>query len=305
MCLSLRQPSALFLVALLGITPAAAQGQFGGLIKKKVVDAASDRAKEKTGLTQPDAKLGNAFTADALDRLLNGLELKAKWVVSSDSIARIVEPLEKELAAMRSNTDDKFNAYDAKLGEWRVCRNDTERAYNAAHKDQNEAAAKALAAKVKADPALGQRMIAEMSQMQTQANSALARGDTAGAKQLAAVWYKKWGIDPPGLTPESAYAKCGREPVAPAGMAARAELEARISALRTQQREVGESGQEKAQAASGLNAAEFYQRTERLERWYYIEVRGKKGVRFWSDEEAALFEARRPRIERVFALLKA
>ena len=44
--------------------------------------------------------------------------------------------------------------------------------------------------------------------------------------------------------------------------------------------------------------------TKRVERRHAIAVKNERGPKFWSDEENALFEARRARIERVFTRRK-
>ena len=82
----------------------------------------------------------------------------------------------------------------------------------------------------------------------------------------------------------------------------RDKLQARIDTLRVQQRDAASAAQEKARDTSGMPNDEFFTMSERLERWYAIAVKGEKGgaARSWTDDEGALFEARRARIKRVF-----
>src|SRR5205823_132941 len=136
------------------------------------------------------------------------------------------------------------------------------------------------------------------------ANAASQRGDTAQARAIQLAFYKKWGIEPPdqGISPAEIEAKCGKVPVPPQSLVMRDRLQARIDTLRVQQRDAASAAQEKARDTSGMPNDEFFTMSERLERWYAIAVKGEKGgaARFWTDDEGALFEARRARIKRIF-----
>ncbi len=289
--------------------PSNGQAQFGGLIKK-ATDKATEKATDKTRNKAMDktdvSKLGSEFTAESLDRILTSLEMTADARRQSDSLGRVIEPLDNQLRDLYTRSENEFNAYQKKKGEWNECRDNASRAFTDTHADATQKAAEQLAAKYRADPVAGQRLIADMTKMQQEANAVLMKGDTAGAKRIMQDWYRKNGMEGAGgITDAELNAKCGTVPNAPASVAQREQLEARLGALRTQQRESLNAAFAKAQEASGLPAAQFYQMNERIERWYAISVEGKKGARFWTDEEAPLFEARRARIERVFKQLRA
>jgi hypothetical protein len=61
------------------------------------------------------------------------------------------------------------------------------------------------------------------------------------------------------------------------------------------------AAQDSARIKSGLPQQQYFVMAERIERWHAIAVKNERGPKFWTDEENALFEARRERIERVFA----
>ena len=90
-----RNPLVYALSAALMLSPAYANAQLGGLVKK-ATDKVAKRGAEKVG--SGDAKLGSAFNAEGLDRVLNALELTASARTKADSIGRVVEPIEKQLA---------------------------------------------------------------------------------------------------------------------------------------------------------------------------------------------------------------
>jgi hypothetical protein len=301
------------LCATLVFLPDRATAQFGGLIKKatekateKTAEKTTDRARDKVMDKTDVSKLGSEFTAENLDRILTSLEMTADARRQSDSIGRVVEPLDKQLRDLSTRSESEINGYHTKKNAWTECRDNASRAFTDAHADQTQAAADQLAAKYRSDPAAAQRLVADMGKMQTAANAALSKGDTASAKRIMQDWYKKNGMEGVGgITDAELNAKCGVVPPVPASVTQRHQLEARLGALRTQQRESLEAAFAKAQEASGLPAAQFYPMNERIERWYAIAVEGKKGAHFWTDQEGALFEARRARIERVFKQLRA
>jgi len=302
--------SVLALGASIVLLPATAQAQFGKMIKKKAADAVAGRAAEKVGDKQaqmnPDAKLGTPFTAASLDRVLSALEINAASWAKSDSIAKQIEPLERQLGDLNSSKGDEMNAYGEKHGVWETCRTDAQSANADAHAQERQAASDKLAAAVQNNPGKAQIMSMEWVQVQQQANAALARGDTAAAEKTLNALYKKWGVLPPSaLTEAELTAKCGAQPTPPPSIATRDGLQARIDALRTKQRDAASESQEKSRAASGMSNDEFYPMSERLQMWYTIAVKGEKGARFWSDEEGALFESRRARIKKAFEQMRA
>jgi hypothetical protein len=293
------------LCASLVVLPCRADAQLGGLIKK-AGDKAAEKARNKTLDKSADSKLGSEFTGESLDRILTSLEMTAGARRQSDSLGKLIEPLENQVRDLVARSESEMNGYHTKKNAWTECHDKAARAFDDAHAAQTQAAASQLAAKYRTDPAAAQRLIADMGKMQQEANAVLQKGDTAGAKRIMQDWYKKNGMEGTGgITDAEVNAKCGVAPTVPASVAQREQLEARLSALRTQQRESLQAGFAKAQEASGLPAAEFYPMNERIERWYAITVEGKKGAHFWTDEEGALFEARRARIERVFKQLRA
>ena len=293
------------LCAALVFLPAGAHAQLGGLIKK-AGDKAAEKARNKTMDKSDGAKLGTEFTGESLDRVLTALETTANARRQSDSIGKIVEPLENQLRDLRTRSESEIAVFEKKKSTSTECRDNAARAFTAAHADQNQKMADQMAAKMKTDPAGAQRLIADMTKAQQASAVAMMKGDTVAAVAIMRDWYKKNGMESAlGITAAELDAKCGSLPAAPASVTQRDQLEQRITALRTQQRESMDAAFAKAQESSGLAGAEFYQMNERIERWYAITVEGKKGAHFWSDEENALFEARRARIERVFKQLRA
>lgn len=300
----------LSLAASIILAPATARAQIGGLIKKKA-GAVAGRPANKAQGTEPSAaedlsKLGSPFTAASLDRVVNALEINAKAWVASDSIARQIEPLELQMGEFNgSKGAEESNAYGDKRGEWVMCRHEASRAHTEANADQSQAMADKMATITRTDPAAGQKLAMDFAKMGQEMTAALARGDTAGALAIQAAVYKKYGLESAlGISEEELRKKCGKEPVAPAALAVRDKLQARIDALRTRKRDAESAAQEKARAASGMSAEEFHPMNERLERWYAIAVKREKGERFWSDAEGALLESRKARIERVFEMRK-
>ena len=305
---TLRALYVLGVTASIALAPETSDAQLGGLIKKKAVDAAKGRAQAKVPQAQPAedlSKLGSPFTSATLDRVLNSLEINARAWAKSDTLAKRLEPFEKQLADLNATKSDEINAFEAKHSEWNECRRDASRAYTEAHADQNDAIAKKMEAMAKADPAAAQRWGMEFARMGQQMNAALTKGDSVGALEIQRAFYKKHGLESAlGITEEELLKKCGSEPAPPASYLQRKKLEARLDTMRTQKRDAEFAAQERARNASGMSAEDFHPLNERLERWYAIAVKGEKSARFWSDDEGALLESRKARIVRIFELRK-
>jgi hypothetical protein len=306
----IRSVSLITLGASIILASATVDAQIGGLIKKKA-GAAAGKVVNKSQGTEANAaedlsKLGSPFTAASLDRVLSALEINAKAWAASDSIARQIEPLELQMGEFNSSkSSQEINAYGTKHGEWVMCRDAASRAHTEANADQSQAMADKMAAMTRADPAAAQKLAADFAKMGQEMTAALTRGDTVGALAIQEEVYKKYGLESAlGISEDELRNKCGKEPVAPAALAVRDNLQARIDALRTRKRDAESAAQEKARAASGMSAEEFHPMNERVERWYAIAVKRAKGQRFWSDAEGALLDSRRTRIERVFEMRK-
>lgn len=300
--------SAAFALALI-IAPADADAQLGGLIKKKATEAAKSRVESKVPQAKPAedlSKLGSPFTAASLDRVLNALEINARAWMKSDSLAKRIEPLERQMADFNASKGaEEINAYQTKHYEWTECRREATQAHRAANAGQNEAMARKMEAMAKSDPMAAQKWAMEFAQMHQQANTMFAKGDTAAGLELQRTWYKKHGMESAlDLSEAELLARCGREPGAPAALATRNDLQSRLDTLRTRKRDAELAAQERARNASGMSAEDFHPMNERLERWYAIAVKGEKGDRFWSNEEGALLDARKARITRIFEMRK-
>jgi hypothetical protein len=182
------------------------------------------------------------------------------------------------------------------------CRSDYVKSKSAVDDARNRAALEKLMPILHADPEKARQFGQEGAQMQRTVHEAVTRGDEAAANRAQVAYYKKWGLDVAPVVSEAELARrCGGPTPVPPVLAERDSLQRVVADLENARRAAQVAAQDSARIASGLPQQQFFVMAERVERWHAIAVRNEKGPRFWTDEENALFEARRARIERIFA----
>jgi hypothetical protein len=284
---------------LLGATPASAQ--LGGWVKKKVAERVVDRADKAVDQIAPTSGPGTPFTADELDRVLGSLELAAAARVRADSIGKAADPLRKRVTEIHQSHSEQIAAHGKAKIKLSECRDAVVKSKRAVDDPKSEAAARKIAELVK-DPEKARQFGQEGVRMQRVVAEAVERGDQATAERAQREFYGKFGVDMPVNVTEADLARqCGGPPPVPPVLAERDSLQHLIAELETRRRAAQATAQDSARIASRLPQQQYFVMTERVERWYAIAVRNEKGPRFWTDEENALFEAQRARIERLFA----
>ena len=284
---------------LLPVTPASAQ--LGGWVKKKVAERVVDRADKAVEQVVPTTALGSAFTADELDRVLRSLELAAASRGRADSLAKLATPLQMRVAEIHQTQGDLIDAHGKAKIRLSQCRSDYVKSRGKADDPKNDVAARKIAELVK-DPERARQFGQEGVRMQRVVAEAVERGDQAAADRAQKEFYRKFGIDmAPSVSEADLARQCGGPPTVPPVLAERDSLQHLVAELESRRRAAQAAAQDSARIASGLPQQEYFVRTERIERWHAIVVRNERGPKFWTDEENALFEARRARIERVFA----
>ena len=289
-------------LAALAIGAAPASAQLGGWVKKKVAERVADRADQAVEKVAPTTALGAPFTADDLDRVLRSLELAAAARGRADSLTRLAEPLQKRVSEIHQSRSDEINAYNKAKIKLSECRGDFVKSKSKVDDAKNKAALEKLMPILHADPEKARQFGQEGAQMQRAVHEAVTRGDEAEANRLQAAYYKKWGLDVAPIVSEADIARqCGGPPAVPPVVAERDSLQHRVADLETRRRAAQAAAQDSARISSGLPQQQYFVMAERVERWHAIAVKNERGPKFWTDEENALFEARRARIERVFA----
>ena len=287
------------------LTAAPASAQLGGWVKKKVAERVVDRADQAVEQVAPTTALGAPFTADELDRVLRSLELAAAARGRADSLSRMAEPLQKRVSEIHQTQSEQIEAYNKAKIKQSECRAAYVKSKNKVDDAKNKAALEKLMPILHADPAKARQFGQEGAEMQRAVHEAVTRGDEAAANRLQAAYYKKWGLDVAPIVSEADLARqCGGPPAVPPALAERDSLQHVIAGLETKRRAAQAAVQDSARIASGLPQQQYFVMTERVERWHAIAVKNERGPKFWTDEENALFEARRARIERVFARRK-
>ena len=298
---SLLRPCLLACAAML-LAAAPASAQLGGWVKKKMAERVVDRADKAVDQVAPTSGPGTAFTAEELDRVLASLELAAAARGRADSLSKVADPLQKRVGEIHRSRSDEINAYNKAKIKLSECRRDFVNSKSKVDDAKNKAALEKLMPVLHADPEKARQFGQEGAQMQRAVHEAVTRGDDAAANRLQAAYYKKWGLEVAPIVSEADLARaCGGPPAASPVLAERDSLQRIIADLEDRRRAAQAAAQDSARIRSGLPQQQYFVMAERVERWHAIAVKNERGPRFWTDEENALFEARRARIERVFA----
>jgi hypothetical protein len=284
------------------ISAGPASAQLGGWVKKKVAERVVDRADKAVDRIAPTSGPGTAFTAEELDRVLSSLELTAAARDRADSLTKLADPLQKRVSEIHQTRSEEINTYNKAKLKLSECRAAYVKSKSTVDDAKNKAALEKLMPTLLADQEKARQFGQEGVQMQRAVHEAVTRGNEAEANRLQAAYYKKWGLDVGSVVSEADLARhCGGPTPVPPVLAERDSLQHLIADLESRRRAAQAAVQDSARIKSGLPQQQYFVMSERVERWYAIAVRNQNGPRFWSDEENALFEARRARIERVFA----
>jgi hypothetical protein len=318
-----RSVRALAASALVLLLPTVAQAQFGGIkgvIGKKAGEKLIEKLGEKkdtttastaagggrrgdaagraeaTGGAAANAGIEGELTADTLDRVLAALETQLARRAERDSLARLGEAANAELARLTSANAAATDAYRAREAATHEC----QRSF--VHR-LDEARGAEIQRRMKADPTFAQKAAASMQAEMMRANQAMQRGDSAAATNMYSIMYKAVLGREVDLAKDSVdmVKRCGAMPPAPAHLARQDSLHERLRDLGDRTRQAELDAQAVALERSGMSSARFGRARERVERWWVVSARG--GPKFWTEREGALLAARRERIGRLMAAL--
>jgi hypothetical protein len=296
-------------------TPARAEAQFGGLVKRvigqKVVEKVTDKgtkpegqkADSAAGTIVPTGRAGRMrapsdapmasvqLTGDTLEMALRGLDALARALSRRDSLGTVADAIGKRLGELSSANVDLSRSYQEKASVVHTCRQES--FYAIAQKRGEE-----LQARAASDPGFQRRMLDAQTRYATAAAQAQAKGDTVVLRRLqmelyAAVLGASVDFRQDTLT---ALRKCGPELVKPATLAMEDSLRSATQHLTEQRRELEIAARTDAITKSGLSDAKFDAARERIELWY----RGRRsGATHLPPAEEQALAAQLPRIERI------
>ena len=246
---------ALPLSAMLLVFALPAHAQIGGLIKKKVADAAAGKTADALSVGEP-VSFDNTMlelTPDRIAKLIAGKRAGRKFAEGPDgprSIEAKVNKLDERQAAIYSKHAEEINAADER-------RRDQENCLDSIYRDIHDRNQRAMQTRAQADP----QFIARTRNLAIAIQTARQKGDTAAVRRLNEEFNNLSA--PTKADSAAASQQCGNY-TAPAIVQEWAALKEQIAALMPARRRADEAVARAEQAESGMTASQVAMACERI-----------------------------------------
>lgn len=300
--MNIRRRSIILLAAMVVVPGAAANAQFGGLIKKAKQTITHD--------TTPTVKTDHAsavpvtnvapVTSERLDAMLKGFTAQIPIYQQRATQVKLVKQLGDRRVALLDANKGAIESYQTRNNNWTSC-------MHVALQDAQQGHAGEIQAKtmqMMSDPSKAAAFVQDQQAAMQKSMALRNKGDTAGADAVMGDMMKKMGIDMHADT-VVAERKCGAQPAKLGVMAQVDDLLKQEKAAEEQQRALERRAAEVGATAAGMSVQEFGLSRElqlrRLSSWLNSCHAGACGDRSITPAENALFQQRRADVEKILA----
>jgi small-conductance mechanosensitive channel len=275
------------LVAVLVLSPAPVQGQFGGLVnkaKEKVAQKGAEQAGDKLGPVAP----GEQLSEDLLGKVINGATAADRVLSERDKVNTARDAKNKELSALMDKNQPVHQAYNSTSEKILDCRSASFSNLEKARNERFEAQMKAK----QSDPAfLGKMQLVSMKYGKAMADAQQKNDPVALQKAQTDMIKEILGVDIfPELKKDSVAtdAKCGKAPAMPASLVQEEKLRKDVATADDSIRTLEAKAVNVGAQASGLEQIRYVQLKERA--LSIVNRLNNKGaaVKYGDDEMAAV-----------------